>query len=93
MTQLSDVTDKAIQATLTLLPPEPALVDFNRYLWQQQLATAEATHRVQSRQARLLQAQREIVDEQLSEANAKADQAARDMQQAHEMLASIGAER
>ncbi|QIG61577.1 hypothetical protein SEA_XIMENITA_68 [Mycobacterium phage Ximenita] len=51
--------------------------EITRYLWQQQLATAEATERVQDRQIRLLLLQREVLDDQLAAATAKRDQATR----------------
>ncbi|UVD41019.1 hypothetical protein [Mycobacterium phage Kashi_RDG1] len=62
------------------------LTDTSRALWQQQLAAAEATERVQERQLRLLYAQRAVIDDQLDEATRKRDGATRRVLQAQKAL-------
>lgn len=49
----------------------------SRAMWQQQLAAAEATERVNDRQVRLLHAQRDVIDAQLADATRKRDDATR----------------
>ncbi|AIW03050.1 hypothetical protein MURUCUTUMBU_64 [Mycobacterium phage Murucutumbu] len=62
------------------------LTDTSRAMWQQQLAAAEATERVQERQLRLLYAQRAVIDDQLDEATRKRDDATRRVLQAQKAL-------
>ncbi len=65
----------------------------NRILWQQQLAAAEATERVNDRQINLLFAQRAVIDDQLAEATRRRDAATRDVLTAQQMLGGLsGAE-
>lgn len=58
----------------------------SRMAWETLQRTAEATERVQNRQIGLLTTQRDIIDEQLTEATFKRDEAIRDQQTAREML-------
>ncbi|QXO13993.1 hypothetical protein SEA_ILLUMINE_68 [Mycobacterium phage Illumine] len=74
----------AINAQALGLPV--TLTDTSRALWQQQLAAAEATERVQERQLRLLYAQRAVIDDQLDEATRKRDDATRRVLQAQKAL-------
>ncbi|WNO27546.1 hypothetical protein SEA_AGEOFDAPAGE_66 [Mycobacterium phage Ageofdapage] len=62
------------------------LADTSRALWQQQLAVAEATERVQERQMRLLHAQRDVINAQLDEVTRKRDDATRQVLQAQAAL-------
>ncbi|UTN93260.1 hypothetical protein SEA_SUNFLOWER1121_68 [Mycobacterium Phage Sunflower1121] len=65
--------------------------EITRYLWQQQLATAEATERVHDRQIRLLLLQREVLDDQLAAATTKRDQATRQALGAQKALDELAA--
>lgn len=58
----------------------------SRMTWEQLQIMAEATERVQNRQIGLLETQRDIIAEQLTEATFKRDEAIRDQQTAREML-------
>lgn len=58
----------------------------SRMTWEQLRIMAEATERVQNRQIGLLETQRDIIAEQLTEATHKRDEAIRDQQTAREML-------
>uniref|UniRef100_A0AAU8GSN4 Uncharacterized protein n=1 Tax=Mycobacterium phage Pharb TaxID=3136626 RepID=A0AAU8GSN4_9VIRU len=89
MTQRSDVADKAARLHLVLGAPAAAEVD--RWLWEQQIATNEASERVADRQVRLLTVQREILDDRLAEETAKRDSARKAIEVAREMLASCEA--
>ncbi|QFG09254.1 hypothetical protein SEA_EFRA2_68 [Mycobacterium phage Efra2] len=62
------------------------LADTSRAMWQQQLAVAEATERVQDRQLRLLFAQRAVIDDQIEVATRKRDDATRLVLQAQQVL-------
>ncbi|QJD50467.1 hypothetical protein SEA_CHRIS_65 [Mycobacterium phage Chris] len=65
--------------------------DVMRYAWQQQVATATATERVQERQIRLLRTQREIIDDQLDKATRKRDQATSAVLSAQRILDQMAA--
>ncbi|AOZ64403.1 hypothetical protein SEA_MARCOLIUSPRIME_66 [Mycobacterium phage Marcoliusprime] len=58
----------------------------SRAMWEQQLAIAKATQRVQQRQIGLLTTQREIIDDQLDEAVRKRNEASGLIAQALGML-------
>ncbi|QAX95604.1 hypothetical protein I5H03_gp042 [Mycobacterium phage Nibb] len=60
--------------------------EFVRHMYEQQVAVATATERVQDRQIRLLLTQREIITEQLDQATRKRDQATRDVLSAQRVL-------
>ncbi|AVO25576.1 hypothetical protein SEA_LATERM_63 [Mycobacterium phage LaterM] len=62
------------------------LTDTSRAMWQQQLAAAEATERVQWRQMRLLHAQRDVINAQIDEVTRKSNDATRLMLQAQKAL-------
>ncbi|AAD17629.1 hypothetical protein TM4_64 [Mycobacterium phage TM4] len=58
----------------------------SRMAWEQQLAIAKATQRVQQRQIGLLTTQREIIDDQLADAVRKRNEASGLIAQALGML-------
>ncbi|QFG08453.1 hypothetical protein SEA_GUANICA15_67 [Mycobacterium phage Guanica15] len=62
------------------------LADTSRAMWQQQLAVAEATERVQDRQLRLLFAQRAVINDQIEVVTRKRDDATRLVLQAQQVL-------
>ncbi|QWY80888.1 hypothetical protein SEA_CHEETODUST_62 [Mycobacterium phage CheetoDust] len=62
------------------------IADTSRAMWQQQLAVAEATERVQERQMRLLHAQRDVINAQLDEVTRKRDDATRLVLQAQRAI-------
>ncbi|ASR87235.1 hypothetical protein SEA_LASTHOPE_67 [Mycobacterium phage LastHope] len=74
----------AVNAQVIGLPVTVA--DTSRALWQQQLAVAEATERVQDRQLRLLFAQRAVIDDQIEAATRKRDDATRLVLQSRQAL-------